>query len=1479
MLPLFNLFDRYQRKHGKNCKSRSRRSTFRATLRRASLAIENLEHRHLLAGVPVLVDDLNTTTNGDQIGIQSSVTIAGVTYFAADDGVHGLELWRSNGTELGTRMVKDLNRSISNVGQSPASSNPLDLVNFDGTLYFTSQDSTNRQLYRSNGTAVGTQAVTGLPSNLNTNSIGGLTTVAGKVYFTATEIGSTIRRLWVTDGVTTQPLTDLNSTAGTIVSSLQFSLYNVNEKLIFFGNNGAGGIELWVSDGTYANTAQLTHFNPSQSFVNTFNGVTDKLLVQGTPGTDRLYFVGRVSNGAHSLWMTDGSLAGTEPLAAVIPSEMANVDGTLYFQAQSSGLGAELWRSNGTAAGTQLVADIATGSTSSFPQFIVGVGGTTYFKSRTSQGGEHSYWKTDGTTVEPALLPSSAGRMTVLGNELFFQADDPVLGRELFKIDASGTVSTFDLAPGAASSNPRGLTDIGGKLMFVASSGSAFGSLWSTQGDIASTKLIKDINQTTQNSALSTLIELNGQVYFSLNNEDELYTTDGTPAGTTQVTNIRPGEGSTNITEITRVGNALYFTAFDASGLRNLWKYDGNSAALVTDQVEPSGLREFNGRLYFSGHSRSVIGRVDLWRSDGTPAGTYPLGFNATEGGFVGEINGELFLRGNTGSGQELWRSQNPELLGFRRFSDDLVGTGITNSFFSPIESGGHLYFMADHPSLGRQLWVQVNGQGTPVVLTSQATIGNSTSVDSMIDVAGTLYFHTVTNNGNGQELWKTNGSVTGTQLIAVLDDGEYAPLHDLVVVDGRYYFTLASEINPEGGTFTTALWSSDGTAAGTSIVDTVPPPLNYVGDLVRGLRSSSGILYYQRYDAATGFELWSHNGLASTLVADISPGPASSEPFVHEVAGQTYIHATTPDLGRELWHLLDDSNPATQPNLAISDGVSGTIEIARIGDDLVVSKDGLELASYALGTIVGLTIQGDAESEVFIVDIDGLTSAVLPYGITIAAGEGVVDNDTLILSGSRTVSNYNYTTGGPESGTITLDRFTVSFTEFEPIIDHLNVVNRSFEIGTTGDQHIILEADGDAGTLLNDGGLGTFESLSFASSSGTFRIVSGSGNDTIVVRDLDATFAAELSIDGGAGNDQLDASEYDLSVALLGGPGNDVLRGGTSDDLLDGGDGDDLLDGGLGSDAMDGGAGTDNLIANTDDGVATIGEDGILELVSTFTAPVSATINWGDGTSIEPALIDPSSGKISGIHVYLYAGIYQVTLTATDGIGSTATKTISVNVKELIAGNGQVLVNSIGILRIGGTSADDQIDVELIGGNLAVTINGNLVRNDVPLTQVSEIRAWGHAGNDRIRLIDLAIISMLDGGTGDDELQGGRGDDLLLGGAGNDLLTGSAGDDFLIGGLGFDRLIGSQGHDILAAGDVDPILTRDKLRGISANWVAGKLVDNGLVDDTDNSSSNETGFDRLTGGSGADWFIVGAFDFITDYKKKNNEGDVVTVR
>ncbi len=73
---------------------------------RLPLRLEALEDRLLPSLTPQILKDINPTAASS--GITELEAVNGTVFFAADDGVHGRELWRSDGTAGGTILLGDI---------------------------------------------------------------------------------------------------------------------------------------------------------------------------------------------------------------------------------------------------------------------------------------------------------------------------------------------------------------------------------------------------------------------------------------------------------------------------------------------------------------------------------------------------------------------------------------------------------------------------------------------------------------------------------------------------------------------------------------------------------------------------------------------------------------------------------------------------------------------------------------------------------------------------------------------------------------------------------------------------------------------------------------------------------------------------------------------------------------------------------------------------------------------------------------------------------------------------------------------------------------------------------------------------------------------------------------------------------------------------------------------------------------------------
>ncbi len=696
----------------------------------------------------------------------------------------------------------------------------------------------------------------------------------------------------------------------------------------FSAKDAVNGRELWKSDGTTAGTVMVKDiFNGTRS-ANPAN-----LVVMGS----NIYFT--ADNGIHGdeLWRTDGTGGGTVMVKDIRPGagsstlrQLKVCNGALYFTADDGTTGQEPWKSDGTETGTFLLYDIFSGAGGSSVSGMTTMGTSIYFAADDNTHGTE-LWKTDGTTGGTALVKditpgtdfSRPGHFAVLNNNLFFAAtNNSTTGTELWKSDGTeaGTVLLMDINTGTNSSNPSYLYPFNGAIYFNAYTNAKGDELWKTDGTAAGTALLKDIFPFgSTGSAPANFIASGGQLFFtanSTNSDGELWKTDGTTGGTVLVKNTNSGTNNyySSISFMTDATSTLYFSAKDAVTGQELWKSDGTTAGtvLVKDikTGSPSGsplyLTYTAGQLLFSAEGDTK--GTELWKSDGTGSGTSMVKdiFTGTTGASPIYITafGNYGYFASTGG---LWRSDATEA-GTQRLSFN-DGSAITLGYQPLVVCGGFLYFI--HTAAQEQWLCKTDGTQAGTV-----TVASAGQFSLLTSAGSTLYFTTITQTGAtpGNALWKSDGTTAGTVMLqnfpypAPDPFGGYSNpdiITNLTANGNALYFMAA----PAAGI--NALWKSDGTPAGTVQVKQVSG---------QSLTIMNNVLYFNGSTSSGDRGLWKSDGTtAGTILVKAMSIPGE----MLAIDNILYLSSTFGTYGYSLWK-SDGTTAGTVPVKDIYDAGSG---------------------------------------------------------------------------------------------------------------------------------------------------------------------------------------------------------------------------------------------------------------------------------------------------------------------------------------------------------------------------------------------------------------------------------------------------------------------------------------------------------------------------------------------------------------------------
>jgi ELWxxDGT repeat protein len=458
---------------------------------------------------PSIVRDIQVGTGSSDA--TNFTEVGGLAYFSAkvnDGGVTKNVLWQSEGT---------LNRT-ARIFEFEGTSVLSNFTNVNGQLYFVAQTAaTGAELWTSDGTSNGTKLVSDLAPGTRSSNPSDLTVVGNDLFFYTSELDNSsnrIRKLYrITQGSTTPfqvTSTDLNAT-----NPVFDELTNIDGTLYFSARDVSGDTDLWraitSSSGVVLERMLLRPDGDDGSEPADFINVGGKLFLtadieipSGKERSRELIRIDTFNSGAlfnpvnpgYTRYDLNGTAFDGLPLNSRPPMVYIEQTKTLYFVGNDPTDGTELHRLKFTTDPSEngvipeVVQDVRAGGNSN-PSNLLRLGNRVVFLA--DDGAGQALWITDENNASAVKLSSLTGlgslstlaglkQLKVVNNSLFFVASDPTNGEELRKVTLSGnqgSLSTYNLAEGALSSSPTSLAAIGGQLFFLANNGTNGSEPWS----------------------------------------------------------------------------------------------------------------------------------------------------------------------------------------------------------------------------------------------------------------------------------------------------------------------------------------------------------------------------------------------------------------------------------------------------------------------------------------------------------------------------------------------------------------------------------------------------------------------------------------------------------------------------------------------------------------------------------------------------------------------------------------------------------------------------------------------------------------------------------------------------------------------------------------------------------------------------------------------------------------------------------------
>jgi ELWxxDGT repeat protein len=598
------------------------------------------------------------------------IDVNGVLFFSFQSD-NGKKLWKSDGVSV--VLVKDF-VPITNIGYISKMTNFNGILVFrGGTIQSPYYSQATTELWRSDGTDAGTYIIKKINDGFGQSDPDFLTVVGNTLYFSAWKV-STGFELYKTDGTLQGTVLVKNISVNNDYPSENYNqwmstaVWKVvklnNNTVAFYGNTQRYGVELWKSDGTEAGTNIVKDINLLEGQNYGFYSFDQPLIYPLVKTNNKIYFTADDGPHGRELWESDGTSSGTKlfsdfivgtntPFRIISPSELINnnelitIMNSTSINSSGSYVGNELHKINLDTKQLSLVKDIKNqGSISA--KFMQKANNIIFFNPQLGLKGS-DLWRTDGTDAgtfrirDFSMYDSYAEQSgqtnidfpTEFNGQLYFYAKEETNGsyaKNLWKSDGSiqGTVKVKEFATTYGSGGFRSLKVFKNKLFMIVQTPNLGAELWVSDGTTAGTENFIDI-QIGAASADPYILDNNNDFLYFLANDVQgyaLWKTDGTLQGTSKIKNLPNLNGYYGFSSID--GDILYFVINTVAG-NTLYRSDGTASGTYTLNLPSSNL-EVGSVLAFRNSCLFIVSSpqgIQIWRTNGTLEGTYRISKNS----------------------------------------------------------------------------------------------------------------------------------------------------------------------------------------------------------------------------------------------------------------------------------------------------------------------------------------------------------------------------------------------------------------------------------------------------------------------------------------------------------------------------------------------------------------------------------------------------------------------------------------------------------------------------------------------------------------------------------------------------------------------------------------------------------------------------------------------------------------------------------